>query len=183
MFPTNPFLRMLCLLLAMTGQPALALDPNSMEPIEVESDLVIFDDQKGFSKYSGNVIVKQGKTRLEADEIMVRVVNRQIVSIDATGKPAHFVDFTQRETHGYAEAINYVTKTALLTLHGHAKLNQQDHFFSGDKILYDTRNKAVQASGNKSEGERVRIQFQPANRGDASTDTPDATDPAKPSQP
>jgi len=164
MFHTRTSWHVLAIFLALSGQQALALDPNSMEPIEIESDLVIFDDQKGYSKYSGNVIVKQGKTRLEAEEIMVRVVNRQIVSIDASGKPAHFVDFTQRETHGYAESINYVTKTAQLTLHGHAKLNQQDHFFSGDKILYDTHNKAVQASGNKSEGERVRIQFQPGNK-------------------
>ena len=177
MFPTRTLWRMLSILLALAGQPALALDPNSMEPIEIESDLVIFDDQKGFSKYSGNVIIKQGKTRLEAEEIVVRVANRQIVSIDASGNPAHFIDFTQRETHGYAESINYVTQSALLTLHGSAKLNQQDHSFSGDKILYDTRNKAIHASGNKSEGERVRIQFQPSSKTDSNNTSAQSSTP------
>lgn len=158
----NSPLYLLLTICMLTCNPALALDPNSNEPIEIESDSVTFDDLKGFSEYSGNVIVSQGNTRLEADKITVIVENRQIVSIDASGKPAHFIDMTQKETHGYAQSIQYITQSAQLTLQGNAKLNQQDHFFSGDKILYDTRNKAVHATGNKTEGERVRIQFQPS---------------------
>ena len=47
--------------------PALAIDPNSKSPIEIESDQATLDDKTGSSTYSGNVIITQGLSRLEAD--------------------------------------------------------------------------------------------------------------------
>ncbi len=164
------------LLLSYMASSAHALDPNSTEPITIESDSVVFDDQNGYSKYQGNVIIRQGDSRLEAEEITVKVANRQIVSIEALGKPAHFVetDAKKVETHGYANTIEYISETALLTLQRNARLLQDDHSFSGDTILYDARRKSIRASGNKQVGERVKIRFQPSasNRSTTSTDAP-----------
>jgi lipopolysaccharide export system protein LptA len=155
----------LLLCLFMLSTPARALDPNSKEPITIESDSVTFDDQNGFSRYLGSVVIRQGASRLEAEQITVRVASRQIVSIEALGQPAHFVETDQQkvETHGYASTIQYVTESGLLTLQSDARLIQGDHSFSGDRIVYDARRKSIHASGNKQEGERVRIQFQPGN--------------------
>lgn len=143
---------------------ALAIDPNSHAPIEIESDQATLDDKTGSSTYTGNVIISQGLSRLEADFIIVSSVDRKITSIKATGSPAHFVqqsELKNTSTHGYGNTILYNTEFESLTFTGHARLIQSENSFSGEVIEYDVIKKAIKAKGDESIGSRVKIQYFP----------------------
>jgi len=147
--------------------PAFAIDPNSKEPIEIESDLATLDDKTGSSTYSGNVIISQGLSRLEADFITVNSAERKITSISAKGSPAHFVqqaDTNSISTHGYGDAITYTTENESLTFKGNAQLIQAENSFSGEEIEYDVVKKAIKAKGDESIGKRVKIQYFPSKK-------------------
>ena len=141
-----------------------AINPNSELPIKIESDRASLNDETGISTYIGNVIISQGQTRLEADNISVNSQNRQITSIKAIGSPAHFVQhdaLKDTHTHGYGDAIIYISKDETLKFIGHAKFVQQENSFSGEQIEYDILKKAIKAQGDETIGSRVKVQYQP----------------------
>jgi len=141
-----------------------AIDPNSSLPIQIESDRATLNDETGISNYAGNVIISQGLSRLEADNISVNAIDRKVVSIKATGNPAHFIqqdDAASSSTHGYGKTIIYIAKESLLKFMGEARLVQKDNSFAGEQIEYDITRKAIKASGDESIGSRVKIQYHP----------------------
>tara|TARA_R110002167_G_scaffold323016_1_gene528932 strand:- start:67 stop:606 length:540 start_codon:yes stop_codon:yes gene_type:complete len=143
---------------------AFGIDPNSKEPIEIESDRATLDDKTGSSTYTGNVIISQGESQLEAEYIIVNSQDRKISSIIATGSPAHFVqqdDAKGATTHGYGNSISYSTELESLTFKGNARLIQAENSFSGEEIEYDVTKKAIKAKGDESIGSRVKIQYYP----------------------
>ena len=146
--------------------PTFAIDPNSKAPIEIESDQATLDDKSGSSTYSGNVIISQGLSRLEAEFITVNSAERKITSISATGSPAHFVQQTELDgvsTHGYGDAITYLTDNGSITFKGNARLIQAENSFSGEEIEYDVLKRAIKAKGDESLGSRVKIQYFPSS--------------------
>ncbi len=177
---------LLCLLIAATGlsvsSGAHAIDPDSRLPIEIESDKAVLDDAKGLSVYSGNVIISQGETKLEADVISVQAIERRIVSIEAAGTPAHFVQRPQPDselTHGYAKEIEYLAKDAVLMFRGDARLVQNDNSFSGNEIEYDIVRKAIRAKGDEQVGSRVKIQYHPSPSPQAESEVLNSAGPAE----
>lgn len=149
---------------ALCSNVSFAIDPNSLEPIEIESDRATLDDKTGSSTYSGNVIISQGLSRLEADFIIVNSKERKITSIQAKGTPAHFVQQTalnEKSTHGYGNSIVYSTENESLTFKGEARLLQAENSFSGEEIEYDVVKKAIKAKGDENVGSRVKIQYFP----------------------
>ena len=157
-------LNKLLLLTVFLAPYASALDPNSQLPIQIESDQASLSDETGIAVYTGNVIISQGLSRLEADTISVNAVDHKLVSIKASGNPAHF---TQQEsanapiTNGYGNNIVYIAKENLLKFLGQAKLVQNENSFSGEEIEYDIIKRAIKAKGDESIGTRVKIQYTP----------------------
>jgi lipopolysaccharide export system protein LptA len=146
--------------------PAQAIDPRSQAPIEIESDQATLDDKTGISTYSGNVIVSQGLSRLEAEIITVNSVERRIINITALGNPAHFsqqMDPDSPTTHGYGKEITFSAADETLLFKGNARLLQSENSFSGETIEYDVTRKAIKAKGDINEGSRVKIQYFPDN--------------------
>jgi len=161
-------------LLLSLAMPAIAIDTNSNLPIDIESDQASIDDAKGISTYSGNVIISQGLSKIEADHIIVKAANRELVTIEALGTPAHFIqqdDADTGATHGYAKTILYTVKASTLSFVGDASLIQAKNSFSGDKIIYDIAQKAIMAKGNVEAGSRVKIQYHPRAESDSTTNT------------
>lgn len=155
---------------AILTSPAFAIDIDREQPIQIESDSAVIDDTQGLSEYSGNVIISQGSTILEADHIRVTALDRSISKIVATGAPAHFKqqDAQNDATTGTADQITYLATEAVLIFDGNAKLAQTNNSFSGDRIEYDILQKAIRAKGDESTGSRVKIQYFPTSG------TPDA---------
>lgn len=153
---------------------AYAIDPESKLPIKIESDRATLNDATGISNYSGNVIISQGQSKLEADDISVNAVDRKIVSIEAKGSPAHFTQQESRDaspTHGYADTIIYTSVDATLKLINNARLVQKENSFSGEQIEYDIVKRAIRAKGNEDIGTRVKIQYQPYTSDKSSDDS------------
>ena len=103
-------------------------------------------------------------SRLEADNISVNAINRAIVSIKATGKPAHFAQQDNSDsptTHGYGQSIIYTAKENILRFVGDAKLVQAENSFAGEEIEYDMLRRAIRAKGDQSQGSRVMINYYP----------------------
>lgn len=150
-----------------------AIDPNSSLPIEIESDSASIDDSKGISVYQGNVIISQGETKLEADQITIKAQDRRIIEVLASGKPAHFRQQLpdQETTHGYADTIVYTASDTLLTFKEGAEFSQNNNSFTGELIEYDIAKRAIKASGNETKGERVKIQYHPNPKVDAAETT------------
>lgn len=165
-------------LILFFSQAASALDPNSQLPIQIESDQASLSDETGIAVYTGNVIISQGLSRLEADTISVNAIDHRLVSIKATGKPAHF---TQQDnanepiTHGYGNNIVYVAKENLLKFLGQARLVQDENSFSGEEIEYDIVKRAIKAKGDESIGSRVKIRYTPNNYNNTADSTSNAT--------
>jgi len=173
------FLSFIFIATLITAPFAFAIDPTSKLPIQIESDRATLDDATGVSNYAGNVIITQGESRLEADNISVNAVNRKIVSIKATGTPAHFIQKTLNEsslTHGYANTIIYTSIDESLKLLNNASLVQDNNSFSGEQIHYDIVKRAIRAKGDKTVGTRVKIQYFPqTNDTTIESNTPTST--------
>lgn len=142
---------------------AQAIDLDSSQPIQIESDSAIIDDTQGYSEYSGNVLIIQGSTRLEADHISVSTIDRVISQIVAEGKPARFKQQSSQDdtTTGEANKITFTASDSVLVFNGAAKLSQTNNSFSGERIEYDIMQKAIRAQGDESTGTRVKIQYFP----------------------
>jgi lipopolysaccharide export system protein LptA len=160
-----------------------AIDVDSAQPIEIESDSATIDDSQGFSTYRGNVIIKQGSTKLAADNITVFARDRSVTQIVANGSPA---TFNQQDTGsndattGQAAQITYKAEEAVLVFDGEAKLEQTSNSFSGDRIEYDIMRKAIRAKGDQNTGTRVKIQYFPSQ---TNTPTVDSENPSTATQP
>ena len=144
---------------------AQAIDVDRTQPIEIESDSATIDDSQGLSTYRGNVIIKQGSTKLTADNITVFAKDRSVTQIVAIGAPATFNQQdpgSEDATTGQAEQITYKAQEAVLVFNGDAKLAQTTNSFSGDRIEYDIMRKAIRAKGDQSTGTRVKIQYFPS---------------------
>lgn len=167
------------LLSALLPASSFAIDIDQSQPIEIESDSAMIDDSEGISTYRGNVIIRQGSTKLTADNITVFAQDRSVTQIVANGTPATFKQQdagAEQSTSGQAEQITYKAEDAILVFSGEAKLEQNTNSFSGDQIEYDIMRKAIRAKGDEGSGNRVKIQYFPNPKvSDVQSDNPSSS--------
>jgi len=167
---------------------ANAIDNQRELPIDIASDSASINDESGVAIYTGNVIVSQGRTRLEADTVSVYMKEQTLERIEAIGQPARFQEQQLNETMpttGHASNIIFESSKATLTFRGKATLNQASNSFSGEQIVYDINAQAIQAKGDESGQSRVKIQYLPGtpainstpSNSQAPTQTPSPTEP------
>lgn len=142
---------------------AIALDVDSRAPIEITSDSAEFNDKEGSASYQGNVIITQGASKLEAESVEVSAKEKSLSRISATGSPARFTESEDDDTatRGESKNIIYDASQATLTFIGDAALAQANNSFSGERIVYDIKAKAIRAEGGNSDESRVKIQYHP----------------------
>jgi len=144
----------------------LDLSKMSQEPIKIAADRAELNDKSGQSVYSGNVIITQGRSRLEAETVSVNTDRDGISGFIAAGELVHLLQFddeSNTETHAYARMISFNREKNEIVLHRQAKLVQDNSSFQGEEIRYNTVKRIVTAkssSENPGEG-RVEIIFQP----------------------
>jgi len=145
--------------------PALALDGDRNQPIEVTADQFHGDEVKQTAVYSGNVVVTQGSMRLTGTRLEINITPKGYRRITILGSPAHFKQ--QREPkktkidewiHADANHIIYDEETDKITLKGRASLKRTENgiskdMTSGESIVYDMRNARSEVQGAK--GQRV----------------------------
>jgi lipopolysaccharide export system protein LptA len=148
-----------------TASPILiALSQDQQQPISISADQAEIDQTKGFSFYSGAVIVTQGSMIINAERVEIHYVDDELSLILATGKPAHFqqqVNNTGNLTHAWGETIRYQISDEQLVITTAAKLEQQGNTTSGDRIVYLSQQDKVSAFSNTSGKQRVQMIIKP----------------------
>jgi lipopolysaccharide export system protein LptA len=151
---------LLCTPLAAMG----AVEP-AREPIHIEADRAELNDATGVSTYTGNVVLTQGTTRIEADHVVVQSQDNEVSLITAKGNPIRYFqeEEGQAPIHGQSLRLEYDAQTEVLLLLEQAEFQRGADHFSGSRIRYDRVKEKVTASVAKNGDQRVHITIQPQN--------------------
>lgn len=156
----------------------MALSSDRDQPINLEADAADIDDLKGISIYTGNVILTQGSLVMKSNKLtLYSDKNRDLEKAIAVGAKNKLATFKQRpegkneDFHARANTMIYYLNQDKIHLLKNAHVWQAGDTFSGDKIIYDTKNETVVASSKKdkdgksvSSGGRVKVTIQPKNK-------------------
>lgn len=167
------------ILLAILGfsVSAFALESDTRQEITIQSDRAEFDRKNGTATYIGNVLMRQGTLKIDADQVVLYSNEQQkLQRAIATGQPAHFEQQMEADkglTKARGHRITYQTTEKTITIKQDANLEQEGNQFSGEEIIYDITNDSVAASGGTQtqatpeEPSRVRMIIQPADDAEA----------------
>lgn len=153
----------------------MALTSDKQQPIHIEADSVVINDEHGTAVYRGNVHYSQGSAQLEADEVTVFSTDRQKVDkVVATGSPATFrqrLDNQDQDMRGQAGRIEFFASAERVILENDAHLWQGKNEFAGSRIEYDTAKQMIKALNSGDESGRVQVIIQPRQQPPASSPT------------
>jgi lipopolysaccharide export system protein LptA len=146
------------LLLALAGPPALALESDRQQAIELAADSVDIDEASGVSVYRGDVDLRQGSMRLRADVVTVEHRGRRPAKVTAEGRPVRFEQRSGKGlVKGEARRVEYEVDSENLLLAGDALLVQGQDSMRSDRIVYDRVRSMVKAGAAAQGKQRVRI--------------------------
>jgi lipopolysaccharide export system protein LptA len=164
-------LEAVALVLCLTALPAAvarALESDREQAILVEADGVEINDRTGVSTYTGNVVIRQGSIRIEADRVTVHQKQAESDRVVAEGDPVRFQQQPDQGEliKGRARKAEYRVDSELLYLMGDAWLSQGSDSFASDRITYDRARALVKAGASAQGQQRVKVTIEP--RGDSS---------------
>ena len=134
---------------------------SSQQVIDISAKTLLLDQDKGISEYKGNVLFKQNTLVIKADTISLYYKDKKLEKALITGSPADVQQHpdNEAEVHSQAEKMEYFVEENRLVLTGNAFVTQGSRHFSGQQIVYDTRQGTLTAAGtaagtagSKSEG-------------------------------
>jgi lipopolysaccharide export system protein LptA len=160
---------LLAALLLAVPLTAWGLSTDSEQPINLEADQAELDQAEGISTYTGNVVVTQGSMKVEADRMVVHLIDGEIDRIEATGAPARFrqrPDGKSEDVRGTASKMDYFAERSLVVLSGNAWVEQAGDSIRGARIEYSLTEDRVKAQKGSGESDRVRITLQPRKSDD-----------------
>lgn len=153
---------LLALLLIALAAPAVALESDREQAIELAADSVDIDEGKGVSVYRGDVDLRQGSIRLRADVVTVHQDKRRPSRIVAQGRPVRFQQQSAKGlVKGEARQVEYEVASENLVLSGDAVLVQGNDRMRSDRIVYDRVRSVVKAGAAAKGKQRVQISIQP----------------------
>lgn len=155
--------RLAVLLLLLPIAVVLAAETGPRAPISIEADSAVFDEMKGLSIYTGNVIITQAGLEIRADKVTVFSANQQLQRLAARGEPVHFRQRRagSEDILGEARELDYDIDSEQLLLQDQAWFTQGKSRFSGQRIEYDLRKKRVTANQAADGSQRVKVTLQP----------------------
>ena len=178
----------LCLTLCFSLLPqlALALPDDKDQPIYIEADEAVRDERSGLTLYRGNVTIRQGSLRIDAQEVNIFDVKTQADKIVATGSPARIQQQRTLEgavMHAEGNTIEYFKEEERVFISENAKLEQDGSIVQSDTIEYFINQELVKAATDQSVGDnnsRVEVVI-PAHRVEAEQQDRPAPTPSTPS--
>ncbi|WP_407331490.1 lipopolysaccharide transport periplasmic protein LptA [Enterovibrio sp. 27052020O] len=162
----NKFFAVIVMLLSSN---AMALSTDAEQPIYIDSDSQNLDMTSNTVIFTGNVYLRQGSIRLNADKVVVTRPSGQEGAeiIDAYGKPATFEQTLDdgKKINGEALDLSYETAKSFLTMTKNAVLTQEGgNQVEGQKITYDIDKQLLVAESDSSS--RVTTVLQPQSKQD-----------------
>lgn len=161
----NNYIAPVLLLISLFCSPAAdALESDSEQPITIDSNTATYDDAKGISIYTGNVLSVQGSIRVNSDRLVVYFLDGNPEKLVFTGNPAKFRQTPspgEEDITGQALTGEYYPKKNLLVLIEQAIVWQGTGTYSSKLIEYDSKNAIVKAGEKTSDSKRVHVVLQP----------------------
>ena len=127
----------IAVLLALSSSPgALAIPEDTEQPIHIVTKEAIRDETTGITLYRGDVRLRQGTIRIEADEITLGEEGtgpfssrdgNPFFKIVATGQPAHLQQRITADgeiTHARANVVEYLRDRSLIRMQEDAQVEQ-----------------------------------------------------------
>jgi lipopolysaccharide export system protein LptA len=115
---------------------------NNDDPINIEADRMISQEEKNSVVFIGNVDASQGKVNIRTDEMTIyyqpndpkkpKNQSRQVKKMICIGK----VKITQEDWLGTGDRMDYFADARKVILHGNAKTWQGKNMVSGKTITY-----------------------------------------------
>ncbi|MEZ8142631.1 lipopolysaccharide transport periplasmic protein LptA [Enterovibrio norvegicus FF-33] len=162
----NKFFAVIVMLISSS---AMALSTDAEQPIYIDSDSQNLDMTTNTVIFTGNVYLRQGSIRLNADKVVVTRPSGQEGAeiIDAYGKPATFEQTLDdgKKINGEALDLQYETAKSFLTMTNRAVLTQEGgNQVEGQKITYNIDKQLLVAESDSSS--RVTTVLQPQTKQD-----------------
>lgn len=147
----------LLLLTLMLSLTSTTLTANENNDLLIDADNQDLDYNNNTLRFMGNVIVRQGKITIEADELFVITNNGNSDKLIATGNLAIFSQLQENgETlQAKAKEITYLVEAQQLNLKGSASFQQGGSVVNSETIEFDLANKRVKADGGNKQNGRV----------------------------
>ena len=155
------------ILTSLFSGACLALESDSDQPITIDSNSAVYDENKGLSTYYGNVISIQGSLRVNSSKLVAFLKKGEVDKLIWTGKPARFKQKPEggkEEINGKALTLEYYPDKALFILIKEAVVTQGANTYKSDLIKYDTRNSVVKAGERNTDNKRVRVIMKPKKK-------------------
>jgi len=158
--------------------PVYALKSDSEQPAFVDAEEVDMDFKTGKRTYRGNVLVRQGTLRIEADQITTTHNDGVLQIAVAIGKPAIFRQRPDGKDHdvvGKGLRLELDHPNEIITLHKNARIEQNQDSIAGETIVYNMSTDQLKVRGG------TKIETHTATGGVAPVATPQAM--AEPTHP
>lgn len=141
-----------------------ALPDDINQPLEIQADEAMFDQNSGEAIYKGNVFVKQGTIEIQAQYLRVssNPQTRQFSSLQAKGEPAIFsqqIDWSGNMVISKGNEIQYLTDESKLEITGNGYISRMQNAITADYIQYNITSGTFTAE-RKGSG-RVMMTLQP----------------------
>ena len=156
-----------CVFAALLGAShwAMALESDASQPVYIDSNTASYNDKKGISIYTGNVITVQGSLHIESDKLVVYLKNGDVDKMVFTGKPAKFRQLPGKGKEMiYGEGLTgeYYPSQNKLILIEEAVVSQGNTRSASRIITYDSKNSLIKAGEKSSDSKRVHSVFKPS---------------------
>ena len=151
--------------------PVYALKSDSEQPALVDAEEVDMDFKTGKRTYRGNVLVRQGTLRIEADQITTTHKDGVLQIAVAIGKPAIFRQRPDGKDHdvvGKGLRLELDHPNEIITLHKNARIEQNQDSIAGETIVYNMSTDQLKVRGG------TKIETHTATGGVAPVATPQA---------
>jgi lipopolysaccharide export system protein LptA len=158
----RPAARDLLLLLSLlAAAPALAKSTDRDQPMDINadsSDSLLQDN--GMSVLEGNVTIRQGTLKVDADRAEVHRRNGEIERIVLIGAPARLrqVSDTGEPMDARARQVVYTLSNENMVLTGAVEIRQPRGTLRGETVKYDINTGRLNGGGD---GQRVSMRILP----------------------
>lgn len=166
--PLRALLFFCCLTVAGTiFAPAPVMADESTEPIHIEADRMVSQEQDNSVVFIGNVDAKQGEIMIRSDEMTVYYTQDDKKKGNQKGSQVeklickNNVEITQGDWLGTGNRMDYFAKERKVVLTGDARAWQGQNMVSGKTIIYYLNDKRSIVEQDEEKNERVKAVIHP----------------------
>lgn len=155
-------------LVLLTAPPAVALESDRQQPLEVNADATNGTLGDGTTVLSGHVEIRQGTLHIKADRAEVQKVSGKVRTITLLGQPAFLEQEIEAQglVQAQANTITYQVGSGMVMLNGSADVTHPQYEISGEELTYDLNAQHFQGTGGRDGNGRIRIRLDPEIAGD-----------------